>query len=244
MTTISEDYIFPIKDFEEFLVTINAQMSGEIESSNKTELTLYRGQGNSEWRLEPKIARTSIDGPFMIYERETIDEFIRLGRSLIPSHVLNNEWDLLAFAQHHGLKTRLLDWTTNPLVALWFAFNEEIKVKTRSVWVMFIEKDELADTKSGSPLSQPRTAAFKPNHISQWITAQSGWFTTHKYLDRAKKFNPLDAQSGYKDKLVRFDFKNLQRERILRTLDILGINSSSLFPDVDGLAAYLNWKSR
>ncbi len=73
MTTISEDYIIPIKNFEDFLVTINTQMSTEIEFGNKTELTLYRGQANSDWRLEPKIARTQIDGySFVDYVRERL----------------------------------------------------------------------------------------------------------------------------------------------------------------------------
>src|SRR5579872_5540330 len=111
---------FVIKSFKAFLDGI-AEINADSVKNDST-LILYRGQENSTWNLLPKIGRRGISTDFLSFEKSIISEFKRLGRTYLAADILNNEWDLLALAQHHGLPTRLLDWSTNPLVALWFAF--------------------------------------------------------------------------------------------------------------------------
>jgi hypothetical protein len=207
-------------------------------------LMLYRGQTNSEWHLEPRISRMPRFLDVIKSETVILQEFKRLGRSMIPSDVLTNEWDLLAFAQHHGLKTRLLDWTTNPLVALWFAFVDAAEVEKRSVWFMFLNEDDIADTIHGSPFNQSRTIAFKPNHVTQRITAQNGWFTTHKFNTKHGRSSRLEFVEDYKNKVYRIDISNKHRRDILDGLDKFGINQASIFPDLTGLTSYLNWRTK
>lgn len=184
-------------------------------------LTLYRGQANADWHLEPRISRTPKFIDTIKSETEILNEFKRLGRSMIPLDVLSNQWDLLAFAQHHGLKTRLLDWTTNPLIALWFAFNDNTNVKARSVWFMFLNESDIVDTADGSPFNQPRTMAFKPNHVTQRITAQNGWFTTHKFNNKHDRASRLEFVDDFRDNVFRIDIPNESRQDILEGLNVI-----------------------
>jgi len=88
---------------------------------------VFRGQGGSEWALAPKLARPpftylDVDEPAELLEREfaLLRAFKVRGIAWArqrPESLL--EW--MALGQHYGLPTRLLDWTTNPLVALFFA---------------------------------------------------------------------------------------------------------------------------
>src|SRR2546422_6373760 len=68
-------------------------------------------------------------------EKDSFDLFKMYGISFLE-YQPKNEWDWLAIAQHHGLPTRLLDWTYNPLVAAYFAVEEEVAETDSAIYAM------------------------------------------------------------------------------------------------------------
>jgi hypothetical protein len=82
---------------------------------------VYRGVANEAWKLETSLFR--LGGPIVDIEKPLLRNFRKYADpGSFPSDKL---WFTLAAAQHHGLPTRLLDWTTTPKVALHFATAEE-----------------------------------------------------------------------------------------------------------------------
>ncbi len=79
----------------------------------------FRGVSNSTWELETSLIR--LGGPVELLEKHLLRNF----RKYAHSHIVDRDslWYWLTFAQHHGLPTRLLDWTYSPYVALHFATN-------------------------------------------------------------------------------------------------------------------------
>lgn len=134
------------------------------------------------------------------------------------------------------------------MIALWFAFEKELDKKSdvgsRAVWTLYLNKDDVTETNLSSPWEQERTLAFKPNHVSPRITAQNGWFTTHKYFNKAGRFTPLNKQAQYVRKLNRIEIPSNKRQHILESLDKFGINGASVYPDLYGLTSYMNWKRK
>ena len=232
-----------IDSFDEFVSQIGKTDSRGMRGENL--LILYRGQSVDK-PLLPRIGREDYF-PTDINNKENLlmEEFERLVYPYFNSDILKNKWDCLALAQHHTLPTRLLDWTQNPLAALWFAFEEpkETDAPSRVVWAFSFKENEIVNTAGGYPNSIGRTKAFRPKHITRTITAQSGWFTVHALTKTSKQFVRLERNKAYKGRLTKFIFNNSLRRVILDRLDQMGINNATLFPDAYGISRYLQWKA-
>jgi hypothetical protein len=224
-----------INSFKEYLDLIDDL------TSKKHEIILFRGQSDNSpllpsiARKNPKINTTSI-------EEEMLEELRRRTQLTIKTQ-LSDSWELLIYAQHFGMKTRLLDWSSNPLTALWFACSNEFKSTLDSyVYIFTADSSYLIDTKSKeSPFATSKTRILRPALNNERIIAQSGWFTAHKYSNQTKSFVNLETNKDLKDKLIQIKIPSKLKPEILNRLSIFGINSQTLFPDITGVCNHLNW---
>jgi hypothetical protein len=86
---------------------------------------VFRGLSDVRYALHTSLHRLS--GPYPRLERHLLRNFRKyahrhpVGGGRIGDQSNNSVWQWLAMAQHHGLPTRLLDWTYSPLIAMHFA---------------------------------------------------------------------------------------------------------------------------
>ena len=169
-------------------------------------------------------------------ERELmlINEFKRKA-SLRVKCQPKNDWEWLSLAQHYGLPTRLLDWSTNPLVALYFATAhspEELYGKenlSNAALYMLVSHIHINSSYHISPFMIEETLEFHAPSISERVVNQFGLFTVHN--------NPRKAFDT--EKLYKFEIDGKLKPDIQKRLSILGISESTIYPGLDGIARSL-----
>ena len=144
-----------------------------------------------------------------------------------------NDWDMLTIAQYHGLATRLLDWSFNPLVAAYFAVKDFEDCD--AVIYAYLKKSDI-NVKEVHPIESKGIKKVKPNGLATRGVRQSGIFTIHEQPTAS-----IEDNLSKKEKLNKIIIDKRYRTRLREELSYYGINELSLFPDLDGLANHVNW---
>jgi hypothetical protein len=210
---------------------------------DSTRFVLFRGQTSNK-PLLPKIARFDPTRDTTKVETKLVREFRRrLARERDIAAM--SEWDLLVYAQHHGLATRLLDWTTNPLVALWFACSGLERDANGYLFLLVVKEEALLDVSvERDPAQIKSTYVLRPNMNNSRIISQAGWFTVHRYSKQASRFVDLHKNTSIQGQVLMKGVPHAKRAAILAALDKLGVNEESVFPGPAGTAKYINWVHR
>ncbi|MFZ7198305.1 FRG domain-containing protein [Avibacterium avium] len=287
--TIYEWCIENISELEEWLrpyLSINANEENipnnrnYIPSSENTRI-LYRGLSKEEYKLQstlerriekelcPQITDRQVSrSMFNRIMNEHLSNCKKLFRGKIPEQyiLLDPKYDneLWAIGQHFGLETPFLDWSTSPLIALFFAFekqNEKICPDPKDK--KYQEKQDKYNAENKYRVVFELRRPQPPNitdeeyinliqpkiDIGGRINAQKGVFTNLLYSELLEKVAIWDNKNSpcmiwdlknnkhqkiFDSSLVKIKINADLRPHIMQYLNKYNINHSTLFPDITG----------
>lgn len=244
------------KKWIDFLNKIQKQI--DVFENNSCDYICYRGHNNSSWDLTPSLyvhqKNNNIDDEnIKIFEKSIFSRFQIYSGNLIKDHT--DSWDILVEMRHHGLPTRLLDWTESFANALFFSLlNFDIKKNSPCIWMLNpYALNDFSDFNGKIPypqtdLSYSYREAFidetKKPHIfpiaieyprkNFRLNAQKGLFTLHGINSK-----PINKISKFKNAIVKFDLPLDCIEDAKKFLVLAGINYFSIYPDLDGLSKHI-----
>ncbi len=178
------------------------------------------------------IPNDSQDFRQFVINTQTADRYYK-DPSLWPNRQV---LDLMAMAQHHGVPTRLLDWTTKPFTALYFAASSAIAdyanwagEKRLAIWA--INREQLG-------LHEQVTLHNSPGSISKHLAAQGGLFSVHPHSGiRAGQFFVQGLEEYFADippSMIKLTLPVFEAVKLLRLCCRAGFSGANVYPTPDG----------
>lgn len=210
----------------------------------------FRGQPTADWPLEPKVYRSNF-GPAGMTDDERFERECHLNQDFnVMSAGLRgggeSAVELYFLQQHYGMSTRLLDWTNNPLAALYFACNgsNDGEVFMMDVYKLPQPTDknlqgiatsgrkeiqdaiEVISSWGREGATPDRIIAVRPDYFDRRISLQRGCFTLHG--PRHRKLTPAQNKT-----LTSVKIASAHKLKVLRQLTLLGVDHFSIFGDLE-----------
>ena len=190
------------------------------------EMDFFRGQSSSEYKLIPSIGRRFKEGQEDVlkqYEKEVFEDFKRK-YSMFTDARPKNDKEFRFLAQHYGLPTRLLDWTYNPLIALYFACCSNFD-KDGIVYQSYQFSRKVFNEDKDDIFSFPAITLLVPNMTDVRYKNQNGIFVLYPEPWK-EKFEFIYAKY-----IIPVQYKQI----ILSKLEKIGITRSFIMPSLDSL---------
>jgi hypothetical protein len=238
----------------EFEVGSISELIGALERDHKAYngAIWFRGQACNHWALAPGYLRLKKPP-----SESTLLKRFKQSAAMLIDRDPKDSFDWLFLMQHYGLPTRLLDWSESPLVALYFALeeNEKHPGEDAALWCLrpselnkkaniqddneefFIpsfDDEELKNYSIESLASGPKRTRLLPiatiaTRNNTRIQAQLGVFTIH-HLDEVA----ID-KIGDGSHVVKYNIPKSRRSHILDQLRLLGFSKFTMFPELSSI---------
>ena len=215
----------------------------------------FRGHSDARWELKPSAGRSFELGGLLktgmasqdLYNQEAalLQRFRRDGYPFVQR--LLSEWEAITLAQHHGLPTRLLDWTSNPLVALFFAAEKHPEAdatifayRPRKSWDHHISMFPGENPKNPAVPEPLKTRGIKivfPMLLADRLVAQSGGFTIQDPVVPLTERNNEQFEEESLDlvEILKWNLPASKKPSVLDELHRVSVNRRTLFPGLDSL---------
>lgn len=220
-----------------------ARTSADLDSDGAF---IYRGQRLASWNLSSTVHRTTI-----VQSIQDLKSYVDFALPQVHEAIegwTGHSWDLtnpmqlaefLSFLQHNGFPTPLLDWTSSPYIAAYFAFEAVNHFSPQKENVAIFSFNQQAWTNTFKQTYDfvdftPHVSVLRPRIVGNHkLAIQQGCFTWSNVANIEEHIR-LNETPGRKF-LTKYELDVRERPKVMRELSLMGISAVQLMPSVEAV---------